>query len=78
MEEIHVFLPPDLKEWAKHQEEGFAHLVRTLLAGERKRRERLARAEERRRQAAWGPSRPAPTPQMDLPLEGDEGLLLGR
>jgi hypothetical protein len=34
----HVYIPEDLFEWAKHQEEGFSALVRKVLAAERKRR----------------------------------------
>jgi hypothetical protein len=34
----HVYVPEDLFEWAKHQEEGFSALVRKLLLEERKRR----------------------------------------
>jgi len=41
MVDTHIFLPPDLLEWAKHQEEGLAGLVRRLLMQERHRRTRL-------------------------------------
>lgn len=36
----HIFLPPDLAEWAKEKEGGLSGLVRRLLAAERHRRER--------------------------------------
>lgn len=39
MVDTHLFLPADLLEWAKHQAEGFAPLVRHLLAQERARLE---------------------------------------
>jgi hypothetical protein len=85
MEDTHVFLPPDLKEWAKHQEEGLANLVRGLLVRERKHRERVLRsADKRRQERAWGKPQPDATAQIEMELTGDEGqgqgqgLLLGR
>jgi hypothetical protein len=37
MVDTHIFLPPDLLEWAKQHTEGLAPLVRRLLAQERAR-----------------------------------------
>jgi hypothetical protein len=42
MVDTHLYLPPDLLDWAKAQEEGFAPLVRRVLTAERQRRERMA------------------------------------
>jgi hypothetical protein len=38
MVDTHLYLPADLLDWAKAQPEGFAPLVRALLARERERR----------------------------------------
>ena len=38
MTDTHIFLPTDLLEWAKYQDEGLAGLVRALLARERQTR----------------------------------------
>jgi hypothetical protein len=35
----HIFLPEDLAEWAKNQDEGLSGLIRRLLAAERQRQE---------------------------------------
>src|SRR5262245_31017186 len=43
MVDTHLYVPPDLLEWAKGQPEGFAPLVRRLLTAERDRVERVAR-----------------------------------
>jgi hypothetical protein len=71
MEDTHVFLPPDLKEWAKHEREGLAELVRWLLARERKHRERLQRSEAARDEG--GQEQDA---RADAPPE--RGFTLGR
>lgn len=39
MVDTHLYLPEDLLEWAKHQEGGFANLVRQLLHEARQRKE---------------------------------------
>jgi hypothetical protein len=38
MVDTHLYIEPGLLEWAKQQPEGFAPLVRSLLAAERQRR----------------------------------------
>jgi hypothetical protein len=37
MVDTHLFVPADLLEWAKSQDEGFSALVRRLLRSERRR-----------------------------------------
>ena len=39
----HVFLPPDLAEWAKTKDGGLSGLCRRLLVAERTREQRAAR-----------------------------------
>lgn len=38
--DIHIDLPPALRDWAKRQPEGVSALVRRLLAAEQRRRAR--------------------------------------